>query len=173
MCRSAWFGRLHAHHQELTTALTASGFTLERGGNNVVGRGLAGYITSQTTTNNATRFTRCTVRLWKSYRSCPKHESLSLHDPFPTARHLLSVSFIKILKANLSTALTKHNTTENNYIISHARNNIMYFSLEYISYLSQTREIRLSPAQTTVKVNCKLLSQYLYLSRHRSKPLLS
>jgi hypothetical protein len=35
-------GRLHVHHQEHTTALTASGFTLERGGSNVVGRGLAG-----------------------------------------------------------------------------------------------------------------------------------
>jgi hypothetical protein len=43
MCRSTCFGRLHAHHQELTTALTASGFTLERGGSSVVGRGLAGY----------------------------------------------------------------------------------------------------------------------------------
>ena len=45
-----FFGRLHAHHQELTTALTASGFTLERGGSSVVSRGLAG---GQTTTNNA------------------------------------------------------------------------------------------------------------------------
>jgi hypothetical protein len=50
MCPSTCFGRLHAHHQELTTALTASGFTLERGGSNVVG---LGYITGQTTTNNA------------------------------------------------------------------------------------------------------------------------
>jgi hypothetical protein len=39
MCRSTCFGRLHAHHQELTTALTASGITLERGGSSVVGRG--------------------------------------------------------------------------------------------------------------------------------------
>jgi hypothetical protein len=38
---------MHAHHQELTTALKASGFTLERGGSNVVCRSL------QTTTNNA------------------------------------------------------------------------------------------------------------------------
>jgi hypothetical protein len=43
VCRSTYFGRLHAHYQELTTALTASGFTLERGGNSIVGRGLAGY----------------------------------------------------------------------------------------------------------------------------------
>jgi len=28
MCRSTCFRRLHAHHQELTTALTASGFTV-------------------------------------------------------------------------------------------------------------------------------------------------
>jgi hypothetical protein len=39
MCHSTCFERLHAHHQELTTALTASGFTLERGGSNVVGHG--------------------------------------------------------------------------------------------------------------------------------------
>jgi hypothetical protein len=42
MCRSTCFGRLRTRHQELTTALTASGFTLERGGSSVVGRGLAG-----------------------------------------------------------------------------------------------------------------------------------
>jgi hypothetical protein len=42
ICRSTRFGRLHAHHQELTNALTASGFTLERGGSSVVGRVLAG-----------------------------------------------------------------------------------------------------------------------------------
>jgi len=35
------FRRLHSHHQELTTALTASGFTLKRGGSSVVSRGLA------------------------------------------------------------------------------------------------------------------------------------
>ena len=38
---STCFGRIHAHHQELTTALTASGFTLERGGSSVASRGLA------------------------------------------------------------------------------------------------------------------------------------
>jgi hypothetical protein len=42
--RSTCFGRLHAHHRELTTALTASGFTLERGGSSVVSRGLAGHF---------------------------------------------------------------------------------------------------------------------------------
>jgi len=53
MCSSSCFGRLHAHHQELTTALTASGFTLECGGSSVVGHGLAGRPAGQTTTNNA------------------------------------------------------------------------------------------------------------------------
>jgi len=43
MFRSTCFARLHAHRQELTTVLTASGFTLERGGSSVVGRGVAGY----------------------------------------------------------------------------------------------------------------------------------
>jgi hypothetical protein len=38
--RSTCFGRLHAHNQELLTALTASGFTMERGGSSLVGRGL-------------------------------------------------------------------------------------------------------------------------------------
>ena len=52
--------------------------------------------------------------LRKPYRSCPKRESLSLYDPFPTGRHLLSVSFIKSVKSNLWTALTKYNTTKNN-----------------------------------------------------------
>jgi len=28
MCRSTCFGRFHAHHQELTTALLASGFAV-------------------------------------------------------------------------------------------------------------------------------------------------
>jgi len=32
MCRSTCFGCLHTHHQKLTTLLTDSGFTLERGG---------------------------------------------------------------------------------------------------------------------------------------------
>jgi len=40
MCRSTCFGHLHAHHQEPTTVLPTSGFTLERGGSSAVGRGL-------------------------------------------------------------------------------------------------------------------------------------
>jgi hypothetical protein len=49
MCHLTCFGRLHAHHQELIRALTASDFTLERGGSSVVGRGRLDQIT----TNNA------------------------------------------------------------------------------------------------------------------------
>jgi len=43
MCRSTCFGRPHAHHQELITALAASGFILERGASGVVGRGRANH----------------------------------------------------------------------------------------------------------------------------------
>jgi hypothetical protein len=53
MCRLIRFGRLHAYHQELTTALTASVCTLERGGSSVVGRGLP---RPQSTTNATTTF---------------------------------------------------------------------------------------------------------------------
>jgi hypothetical protein len=42
LCRSTCFGHLRAHHQELTTALTASGFTLKCGGSSAVSRGPAG-----------------------------------------------------------------------------------------------------------------------------------
>jgi hypothetical protein len=50
MCRSTRFGCLHAHHQELTTAVTVSGFKV---GVLVVVVRLVMLITSQTTTNNA------------------------------------------------------------------------------------------------------------------------
>jgi hypothetical protein len=43
MYSSTCFGRFLAHHQELITALTASGFTLKHGGSSVVGRGLADH----------------------------------------------------------------------------------------------------------------------------------
>jgi hypothetical protein len=39
----------------------------------------------------------------------------------------------------------------------------MYFEQEYICYWSQAKDLRLSPAQTTAKVKCKLHSHYLYL----------
>jgi len=61
ICCSTCLGRLHTHHQELKTALTASGFTLEPGGSSVVGRGPAG----QATTNNA-----ATTKLQGKTRGC-------------------------------------------------------------------------------------------------------
>ena len=42
---------------------------------------------------------------------------LSLHDVFPTGRHLLNVSFVTNLKPNLYVAVTTHNTTENKHIV--------------------------------------------------------
>jgi len=63
MCRSTCFGRLHAHHQELTTALTASGFTV---GVLLVAALLVVVwpviITGQTTTNNAATTNTPTVK---------------------------------------------------------------------------------------------------------------
>jgi hypothetical protein len=42
MCGSTCVGRIHAHHQEHTTTLAASGLPVECGGSSVGGRGLAG-----------------------------------------------------------------------------------------------------------------------------------
>jgi hypothetical protein len=69
MCRSTCFGRLHAHHQELTTALTTSGFTLECGGSSVVGRGLAGQIM---TNNAATTTSVYLFDLYDDARTCQR-----------------------------------------------------------------------------------------------------
>jgi hypothetical protein len=44
MCRSTYFGRFNAYHQELTTGLYAFGFTFKRGASSVVGRGLPAVI---------------------------------------------------------------------------------------------------------------------------------
>jgi hypothetical protein len=43
MCGSTFFGHFLAHHQKLTTALTASDLLLEHGGSSVVGRGLVDH----------------------------------------------------------------------------------------------------------------------------------
>jgi hypothetical protein len=37
------------------------------------------------------------------------------------------------------------------------------FQMKYIGYYSQTTDGRLSSTQTNTKVNCELLSQYVYL----------
>jgi len=60
MCGSTCFGHFLAHHQELTTALAASGFYRWCvGGSSVVGRG------RQTTTNDA-----ATATLQDKIRGC-------------------------------------------------------------------------------------------------------
>jgi len=58
MCRSACFGRFHAHHQELTTALTASGFAVGA----LVIAALLVVVWRQTTTNNAATTNAPTVK---------------------------------------------------------------------------------------------------------------
>jgi len=62
VCRSTCFGRLHAHHQELTTTLTSSGFTV---GTLVVVALLVvvwPVITGRNTTNNAATTNAPTVK---------------------------------------------------------------------------------------------------------------
>jgi hypothetical protein len=62
VCRSKCFGHLHVHHQELTTTLTASGFTV---GTLVLVALLVvvwPVITGQTTTNNAATTNAPTVK---------------------------------------------------------------------------------------------------------------
>jgi hypothetical protein len=90
----------------------------------------------------------------KTYRSCQKLESGSLHDLLSTGRHLL-VSFLRTLQS--------HRTLHK--ILPHTHKTRLHFSLtcfelEYIGYWSQTNDGRFSPAQTTAKVNCGLISQY-------------
>jgi len=58
----------------------------------------------------------------KIYRSCHKHETVSLHYILPTGGHLLGFSFITSLKSTLYTSLTTQNSTGNNCVISHAQN---------------------------------------------------
>jgi hypothetical protein len=57
----------------------------------------------------------------KTYRSCHKHVSLSLHGFLSTGLHLLRVSFITSLNWNLWTCVGTRNSAENSCIISHAQ----------------------------------------------------
>jgi hypothetical protein len=58
----------------------------------------------------------------KTYRSCQKHGSLSMHDLLSTGRHLLGVSLITTLKSHFCTAVPTQNATENSCNISYAQN---------------------------------------------------
>jgi len=64
MCRSTCFGHLHAHHQELTTALTASGFTIGA----LVAAALL-VVVCQTTTNN-TATTNAPMQQFHKFITC-------------------------------------------------------------------------------------------------------
>ena len=61
----------------------------------------------------------------KTYRSCQKHGSLSLHDIAfltNTGRHFFGLSFVRSLKSNLCKSLTAENTTENYFFSSGTKN---------------------------------------------------
>jgi hypothetical protein len=60
MCCSTCFGHLHTHHQELTTALTASGFTV--GALVVAALLVVVWPVGQTTINNAVTTNAPTVK---------------------------------------------------------------------------------------------------------------
>ena len=74
------------------------------------------------------------------------------------------VSFITILQINLFSALTTKSATGSNYYITHTKRNCS--SDRCIHPLLITSRWRsVLPIQTTVKVNCKLHSHYVYLPR--------
>ena len=82
------------------------------------------------------------------------------------------ISLITSLKSDLCTALTMHNTNDNNCVLSHAQNTTavqpnIYFTDDTSFALQKTRDGRLSPKQKNFKVNCKLRSQYLYCSSQK------
>ena len=99
----------------------------------------------------------------KTNRTCQKHKSLSLNDFLSTGWHLL-VCFISNkpkVKYMHHCKHTEHYRKQT--ILSHVHKtwlpfSLMHFQLEYLGYWSQKRDGWLSPAQTTAKVNHKLLS---------------
>lgn len=57
----------------------------------------------------------------KKYRSCQKHEPLSLQNLLSSAHCLKGVTFLTSLKSNLCVPLMTQNTTQNKCINSHAK----------------------------------------------------
>ena len=98
----------------------------------------------------------------KRYRSCQKQHPLSLYG-------VVLFSFITSLKSNLRINLNTQNTTCNNCILSlslshtHTQHGCTLAKCNFNWNMSVTGHKRLSTAQTTAKVNCKLHSQYLYV----------
>ena len=102
----------------------------------------------------------------KTYRSCQKLESISLHDLLSTGRHLLGMLFISSRKSNLCRTVTTQNTTESNCVMSRTKHERTSADCIFKWNTSVTGHKRgtigcLTPAQTA-KVNCKLRSQYLH-----------
>ena len=112
----------------------------------------------------------------QTYRAFQKHESVWLRN-VSTGRHLLCVSLIASLKSNLCTALTTHNSTENNCIICHAQNTSAVQPIVFLSVIHRLlvtikgvggvgclqRRLRSLQFTLAVKVSCKLLSQCQYI----------
>jgi hypothetical protein len=73
----------------------------------------------------------------KIYRSCHKHDSVSLRYILPTGGHLLDVSFITSLKSNLCTALTTRNSTGNNCVTWHAQNTTAFQPNVFVTVIYQ------------------------------------
>jgi hypothetical protein len=99
-----------------------------------------------------------------SYRSSQKRVSHQLlRDILSTGRSLLGVSFITNLKSSLCTSVTTQNTTGNNYVVTHTQNTTAFQSSLFCNLKMRVTGHAQgsvgSPAQTTAKVNCKLLSQ--------------
>jgi hypothetical protein len=89
------------------------------------------------------------------YRSCQKHDSMSLHD-LVRCRYLLDVSFITSLKSNLCTALTTRNTTENiTVFISHAQNTTALQPNLFLTGIHQLLVTNKGPSPFLSAKNCQ------------------
>jgi hypothetical protein len=87
---------------------------------------------------------------------------MSLHDILPTAPNFFFLICNKPkVKFMHSSNQTKHYRNKCIHFTSRKRD-FASDKLEHIIYSSRTRDGQISPAQTTVKVNCKLLSQCQY-----------
>jgi len=97
------------------------------------------------------------------YRSCQKHESLSLHGILSIGCHFLGVRFITSLNSNLCTALTTQNTTKKILCYLTSKNRALLQPIVFLNgihpYWLRKWESRLSPAQKITKVKCKFFSQ--------------
>ena len=109
----------------------------------------------------------------KTYRSCQKHESVSLHDLPSTGRHLLGVPFTTNPTPNIRSALTTQNNTE--HVSFHTHKTQLHFSLMYCNWNTSVTghkqsTVGFSQRKSAAKVNCKLHSHWLY--KHRLTSLL-